>query len=284
MVDGEPAEGANVGTGRPGETLRDARVAQGLDLADVAARTRIPQRHLESIESGSYGNLPSSTYAIGFAKAYARAVGVDEVALTQRVRGELAVAPVYAAPTPHYEFDDPTRVPSRGLVFGGAIVALLVVIGIGLFYGTNLFRSGGASGSAAPTAAEAPAPAVPVASTPAPVASGQVSLTATDEVWVRIYDKAGTTLLMKAMAPGERYDVPASAEGPMINTGRPDKLAVTVNGSTVPALGDGRLAIKDVPIDAAALLARPATGETAQPPSARATMVVPPAGNATAPE
>src|SRR3546814_18877825 len=56
-----------------GDRLREAREKQKLSIADIAQRTRVPIRHLEAIEQGNYGELPSPTYAIGFAKAYARA-------------------------------------------------------------------------------------------------------------------------------------------------------------------------------------------------------------------
>ncbi len=92
--------------------------------------------------------------------------------------------------------------------------------------------------------------------TPTPVAGGQVTLTATDEVWMRVYDATGTTLYQNTLKPGDRYDVPADANNPMINIGRPDKLQVMLNGSLVAPLGDGKVAIKDVPIGAAALQAR----------------------------
>ena len=81
-------------------------------------------------------------------------------------------------------------------------------------------------------------------------------LTATDAVWLRVYDATGKTLIQKTMQPGEQYSLPNDAANPMINIGRPDKLQVTINGSAVPALGDGKRAIKDVPISAAALQAR----------------------------
>ncbi|MGK6318401.1 helix-turn-helix domain-containing protein [Sphingomonas sp. DT-204] len=261
MVEGEAQGDANLFPKQSGEVLRDARIAQGLEIADVAARTRIPQRHLEAIEAGNYASLPSTTYAIGFAKSYARAVGVDEVTLGAQVRSELSVMPG-REPTPLYEADEPSRTPPSGLVWGGALLALLILAGIGLWYGTGIFR-----GDSAPTAAEAPAepqaaPADTVAvavPTPAPAPTGgQVTLTATDEVWVRVYDAVNNTLLMKTLAPGESYDVPMDANGPMINIGRPDKLQVTVNGSRVAPLGDGRVAIKDVPVSATALLARTA--------------------------
>lgn len=271
---------------RPGERLREARLAQDLDLSDVAQRTRIPQRHLEAIETANYGNLPSSTYAMGFAKAYARAVGLDEVAVAADVRAELSNDWNRPTPSPVYEPEDASRVPSRGLVWSGILVAVLLLAGIGLWYGTDLFRGGGS----APVTADATGEVVVPIPDPSPAvamptsAAGQVRITATDEVWVRVYDAADTTLLMKTMAPGESYDVPASADRPMINVGRSDKLSVTVNGSAVPPLGDGRLAIKDVPISAEALLARGATGGAGVAPTPGATSVSPaPAasGNAT---
>ncbi len=54
-----------------GERLRAAREEKGLSLEDIAAQTRIPRRHLESIEAGDWDRLPAPTYTIGFARSYA---------------------------------------------------------------------------------------------------------------------------------------------------------------------------------------------------------------------
>jgi transcriptional regulator with XRE-family HTH domain len=256
---------------RPGERLRAAREAQGLTLADIATRTRIPTRHLEAIEIGNYTSLPSITYATGFTKAYARAVGIDEVDVARDARVEIDQSWDREPTRPSYDPADPARVPSRGLAIGGLLVALLVMIGASIWFGTDWFR-----GPSMPAATEAPVAnnsglAVPppggsVREVAAPIGGGQVTLTATDAVWVRVYDAKDTTLYMREMAKGDRFDVPPTAENPMINIGRPDKLAITVNGSQVPALGDGRRAIKDVPIGATALLARGAgAGATPTP-------------------
>ncbi len=263
-----------------GEQLRAAREAQKLDLAEIAARTRIPQRHLEAIEAGNYSALPSTTYATGFARAYAKAVGIDDVALVNQVRGELARTWDRPAPVP-YEIDDPARAPTPGIVWIGVLVALIAVIFAGLFFGTNLFR-GGSSGGDEPAAVSTPigesAATLPVPPPTAAVGGGQVSLTASDTVWIRVYDAAGTTIVERTLAKGERYDVPPDANGPMINTGRPDLLAVTVNGSAVPPLATGVVSIKDVPISADALLTRgatPASTPTATPTGAAATSATP---------
>jgi len=263
--------------GRAGEVLRAARERQGLSLADVAARTRVPLRQLEAIETADYGSLPSHTYATGFAKAYARAVGADEVAVARQVRGEIDRAghrPVEYQP---YEAADPARVPSRGLTIVALGLAVAIAVLAGLWYATDLFRGGGGG---APTVVAVPPVAGPAPVVPAAVptpATGPVVLAAGgDEVWMRVYEGGGAnrTLYLGTLAPGGRFALPADAVRPLINVGRPDQLTVTVGDRVIPALGDGRRAIKDVPIDAVALLARAegqpvATSSPAASPPAR---------------
>jgi len=266
MTDADPpVEPAKPIPTTPGARLREAREAQGLSLDEIAARTRVPLRQLEAIEEGNYAALPSITYSIGFAKAYARAVGVDEVAIARDVRSQNNHQPAvrrteYVA----YEPDEPRRDPSGLVAVIGVAVALLLLIAAGLWFGTTWFRGEGGGSTAAPvvTAAQDTVPNAPA--TPAPTPGGQVVLTATDDVWLRIYDANGT-VYEHTMKSGDTYTVPQDKPGLMINIGRPDKLKVTINGSAVPALGDGHVAIKDVPITAAALLARGTPAATATP-------------------
>ena len=255
MADTAPLAGTTPPLKRPGERLRDARIAQGLDVTDLAARTRIPTRHVEAIEDGDYSRLPSQTYATGFTKACARALGLNEADLARDVRAELAQSWDREPTVQTYDVSEPARAPSSGVVWAGVAVALVLLAIVGLWFGTDLLR-GSAGGAPAPTVAQDSVPIPAPAATVAPVNGGQVSLTATDEVWVRIYDAADATMFMKTMKPGERYDVPADAKDPKINIGRPDKLTVTLNGSVAPPLGDGKFAIKDVRISAEALAAR----------------------------
>ena len=268
MTDTDPGEEATLFPKTAGERLREAREAQGLSLAEIGARTRIPVRQLEAIETSNFAALPSITYSVGFAKAYARAVGADEVAIARDVRSQNDVT------TRHTEYEsfevtDSSRIPTRGLALLGLGIAVLLLIGVGLWYGTPWFR-GGDSNQPAPAAQTAQVPeAAPTTAAPAPAAAGQVSIIATDEVWMRIYDATGKTLYQNTLKAGDRYDVPADANGPMINVGRPDKLQILVNGSAVPPLGDGARAIQDVGISAAALAAR-ASGAPQPTPSATA--------------
>ncbi len=272
MTDPEAGEEATLFPKTAGEKLREAREALGLSMAEVAARTRIPMRQLEAIEQSDFGQLPSITYAVGFAKAYARAVGVDEVETARAVRGAND-STVRRTEYEGYEVNDPARVPSRGVAIFGALAALLVLIGVGLWYGTNLFR--GQENGAPPLVVPTDTPPSAAEPTPVPAKTGQVTLTGKDEVWLRVYEADGTprgaTLFENTLKAGDHFDVPLSAKNPLINVGRPDKLQITVNGSAVAALGDGKVALKDVPISAAALLARPAARAPESSPTPAAT-------------
>ncbi|GGB20566.1 hypothetical protein GCM10011380_07690 [Sphingomonas metalli] len=272
MTEVEP--GGTATPERVGDRLRTAREAQGLSLAEVGSRTRVPLRHLEAIEAMELGQLPSPTYAVGFARAYARAVGVNDAEVARDVRAELTHVPRAPEYEP-YETADPARVPSRGVAIIGLGLAIAVIVLAGLYYATDLFRQNGAT----PTVAGGPAtPFAPVVAAPAPSptpVTGPVRLAAaTGEVWMRVYDAANTTLYLGTLKPGDSFEVPATANAPKINVGRPDELRITVGDTVIPPLGDGRRPIKDVPVDAASLLARAGQG-TGPSPSASPTVGAP---------
>ena len=60
-----------------GETLQRARLEQGLDVATVAARTKIKAKYLEAIEADDRGSLPSSFFYKSFIHQYARTLSLD---------------------------------------------------------------------------------------------------------------------------------------------------------------------------------------------------------------
>ncbi len=269
MMDGDSTTGA---PRTAGMMLRSAREAQGLTLSDVAQRTRIPLRHLEAVEDGKFQALPSITYAMGFGRAYARAVGVDETEVARALRAELATS--YQRPEPLQDLEpiDVRRGPSLGVTAIGAAVAIVLLLVVGVYFGTSLFRRdepvtapaatvAADLGMLPPTPTPGASPAAGAA--PAVASGGQVTLTATGPAWVRIFDDTGT-LVNKEMAAGERYDVPMAAKNPQIRTGRPDLITVTVNGSNVPPLGTAERAVT-VGISAEALRARGEASPTPAP-------------------
>jgi cytoskeletal protein RodZ len=122
-----------------GERLVAARKKKGLTLDEVSERTRIPLRHLETIESGGHEGLPAIPYSAGFVKSYAQLLGLDGLALAHDFRAELSGAEqVRHYPEP-MEPADPARVPPRLL----ATVALVAALVLAVAY--LILRGGGMS-------------------------------------------------------------------------------------------------------------------------------------------
>jgi cytoskeleton protein RodZ len=257
-----------------GERLRAAREARGLTLAQVAAETRIPQRHLQTIEAGDFTALPARTYAISFSKNYARMVGLDAEQVATDVRGELnALDPAPRLRPAGFEPGDPARVPSRALGWVSVIALLLVLAGLFAFARTFFapaveLPSLVAEQEAAQAAAAAQRQRT--VATPAPAATGgEVVFTALEPgIWVKFYDADGLQLMQKQMAMGERYAIPADAKGPQLWTGRPDALSITVGGRAVPKLAEEQTTMRDVQVSAQALLARAAPPAATTSPAA----------------
>lgn len=251
-----------------GERLAAARHAHGLTLQDIASRTRIPIRHLEAMEAGKFETLPGRTYAIGFGKAYSRAVELPEEEIAQQIR--MALVGGSAVPTrevTQFDLDEPSKVPPARLALLAAITgAVILLAGFGvwrsyLFPAANVEELAQAADAASASAAAPRKPKAVVQSATAPAIDprAEVVFTATeDNIWIKFYDGEGKQLMQKQMALGEQYVVPSDAVDPQVWTGRPDAFEITVGGRTVAPLGTSEVAVKDVPVTATALMARPA--------------------------
>ena len=108
-----------------GERLRQAREASGVSLEEIATTTRIPTRHLESLEAGDFARLPAPTYTIGFAKNFAAAVGLDRAEIGDQLRTEMGGSRPAMTTPEVFEPADPARAMPKWLIFA-AIAALIL--------------------------------------------------------------------------------------------------------------------------------------------------------------
>ena len=112
-----------------GETLRDARMRQRLDIADVEMRTKIRAKYLRALENEEFGMLPGPTFVKTFLRTYAEMLGLDPHVLVEEYRA-------------NYEREDEREPPPlappgvagrnryRGPRLGPGVVALLVLVGV----------------------------------------------------------------------------------------------------------------------------------------------------------
>lgn len=260
--------------------LKAAREARGLSLDEVATKTRVPIRHLHHIDNGDWESLPAITYSVGFVRSYANAVGLDGTRMGQETRELLGGAQTHSGVAP-YEPADPSRVPPRSLAIVAGILALLLAAGY-FIWRTSSSEEPDMLEQA--TAEQPVATQTPVAAAPAPpqqplggpsapaagaAATGPVVLTAVSDVWVRVYNAdGGPSLLQRQMKAGETFEVPATAERPLIRTARAEALRVRVGNSDLPRLAPPG-AVSGLSLRAQDLLG--GGGQAASPPAAPTT-------------
>lgn len=234
-----------------GQRLKEAREAAGLSIEDVAATTRIPTRHLASLEVSDWDQLPAATYSIGFAKNYATAVGLDKAEIAEQLRAEMGGARPVATNMEVYETADPARTMPKGLVFGALGLVVLAVL---LF--TWLNNRSMESDPVAP-AVENEAATFDSIAAAAPANTGTVVLTANEPVWIEVRD--GSAILRQGeLAAGQSYEVPANAVAPKLTTGKPEALRIAIGTADAPAVGPTGERVSGVSLLAVDLMKGPA--------------------------
>ena len=139
-----------------GDTLREARMRQRLDIVDVEERTKIRAKYLRALENEEWALLPGPTFVRTFLRTYAEAVGLDPHVLVEAYRSqhddgeepEAAQQPLAA--TPRRRSPRGARAPERRrppgpsgppgplAVLGGAVVLVLIgLLVLGLLGGDD---------------------------------------------------------------------------------------------------------------------------------------------------
>lgn len=153
-----------------GALLRATREGLGRSVQDIADATRIKRAYLEAVEELRLEDLPSRPFTIGYVRAYARALGLDEYAAVEQFKMD--------CPAADESLHAPVGVGKHGdarmslLAGAGAVVVTAVLI-------WNLAQHAMANDAPAPSAvvessSPAPGPAATVAvsaAQPAPIES-----------------------------------------------------------------------------------------------------------------
>jgi len=223
-----------------GPTLREARMRARIDITEVEQATKIRAKYLRALENEEWSLLPGPTFIKSFLREYADYLGLDARTLVEEYKlryerpSEQELAPI----SPKLGRDRrggggpggyrPPRVAPRWLIVGGAIVAILVVLGI---VGSIGGGSGSPSGDTTTTRDRAATTATTPRRAPALApATASVRIVPTGTVYVCLVDGAGRVLI-----PGLQYST-----GQPVPVHRARKLRLTLGNNAVRLHVNGR--------------------------------------------
>lgn len=123
------------------EELKRIRESKGLRLEDISRRYRIRLSFLESIESGSFENLPEPVYTKTFIKTYAGILGADAGPILARYAKYIEkTMPAPPPETPKEQIRETRaenavfdKLKSMGSRLGWAVFALVVIVVLGIY-------------------------------------------------------------------------------------------------------------------------------------------------------
>ena len=144
-----------------GNSLREARLRQGLEFADVERATKIRPKYLRALEHEQFESLPAQTYVKGFLRTYAEFLGLDGQLYVDEYNSRYVTGEDDAVPfKPRRSYGHRAR---RRRVESSVVLGALVGIGIVAALVIAAWKSGEPEPTrTAPAAAATREPAEPV--------------------------------------------------------------------------------------------------------------------------
>ncbi len=121
-----------------GQSLREAREARQLPIADIARTLKLSERQLAALEADQWSALPGTTFVRGFVRNYARLLALDAGPLMEALDRQLE-KPVARLDIPASSPTEPmagtSKKKDRSVMLLGLFVLLLAVLGYFLLPG-----------------------------------------------------------------------------------------------------------------------------------------------------
>ena len=122
-----------------GDGLRLAREHSGRSLAELSSITRVPARYLTALEQNDFSTLPNRVFSIGYVRAYAGSLGLDEQLAVERFKRESPDPSVPLQAPVGVAFEEVRRYSPRLIAAGLALV--IAVVGWNVFQRVSLIRA-----------------------------------------------------------------------------------------------------------------------------------------------
>jgi cytoskeletal protein RodZ len=253
-----------------GEELRREREIRGISLKEIADATKISKRFLEAIERNDHRTLPAPAFTRGFVRAYAHYVGLNSEEMVNRYNYAVASDDRIEKP-PHIEKYPQTPVrdispkpaAKRGIppvyarINRNIIWSLLIMVALGGVAWWAVQYRGQPEAEADPatvpvTTKAAVPPPLPPPENPTDDTKLRLAVEVIENSWV-VLEADGKTVVNAEMVTGERRTFEAADAFRFRTVGNAAGLRLTLNGATVPPLGEVGEVVKNRVFDREAL-------------------------------
>ena len=214
-----------------GQTLRQGREGQGLELAVLAARLNMGAEQLQALEEADASRLPEPVFVIAQARRIASslAINIDGPLQTLRDNGQFQAKPIKVTKLTQ-------RAPTRPAQTSGRLAitaAILIALSAAGWQQWQRYQ-------ARPTELQAQ-PQLPTEIPPVVRESGsgslgpdQLQLTSSQPSWLEIKTKTGTTLFRGTFTGERSFPLGSGLE---VLAGRPDLVRTQIGGGAAQPMG-----------------------------------------------
>jgi cytoskeletal protein RodZ len=212
-----------------GNSLREARLRQGLDFPEAEQAIKIRAKYLRALEEEQFDTLPAQTYVKGFLRAYAEYLGLDGQLYVDEYNSRYVL-------DPSEEFFRPRRSPARAHQQRRIESRVLVFALVGIAALTALVFAAWRYGGGQPSTVLPKTP-----TRPAPTKQVRVAVSAVhgaSMVEVHRTSSLGVPLFAGTLQHGEPAQV-FTGKRLWLRLRVPSALRVTVNGVGVPLPAHG---------------------------------------------
>jgi cytoskeleton protein RodZ len=223
-----------------GSTLREARMRQRLDIAEIEAATKIRAKYLRALENEEWDLLPGPTFVKSFLRTYAEELGLDGRLLIEEFKlGHERLSDVELQPIMPRARGD-TRRPRRSgppravlvvLVLAGLLVALYLLQGDD---NAPEGRDAVSPGATEPAPVTPPATDEPAATTPEPEPAPRLAR-------LQVVPSGPVNICLKAAGGRTIYNGVVLQAGPTQQTFRSSRFRIVVGNPEVRLRVNGRL-------------------------------------------
>ncbi|ONH31320.1 hypothetical protein BL253_10495 [Pseudofrankia asymbiotica] len=225
--------------------MASARVAAGMSIDEVSARTRIRATLIRQIEQDDFSGVGGAVYARGHIRGIARALDIapEPLVAAYDASHERVPAPSLA-PTSSFDplrHGDGRRGGRRwgtAMVVSAAVLCLLALIAFLIPGSSRHDPSTPASATAAPGASVAPtAPSGGAPSATAPPTQVNLRLEAVSaQSWLEVSDDSNHVVLRQILAPGDAKTLTAKAL--RVKMGNAGAMDLSCNGHKLGTMGE----------------------------------------------